>query len=249
MILSMLRSLLCFFFFIMTTVNLLAQDNRVLQILVVTGGHEFEHEPFFAMFKADGIQCTELVQPKANDAFADGSVMKYDVVVLYDLWQEINDKQKEGYVNYLKSGKGLVALHHCLGSYQKWDEFIGMVGGTYVMDEKPRILGDKTLPPSNYQHDVTLPIQIVDFNHPVTKGIQDFELFDELYGSLYVQDDVHILLKTANPKSSPVIGWAKMYDKARVVCLQPGHGQSAFNDPNYRRLVQQSIRWTAMGKE
>ena len=33
--------------------------------------------------------------------------------------------------------------------------------------------------------------------------------------------------------------------KSRMVYLQLGHGPEAFNDVNYRKLLAQSIRWTA----
>ena len=42
-----------------------------------------------------------------------------------------------------------------------------------------------------------------------------------------------------------LIGWAKTYEAARVVYLQLGHDHFAYENPNYRQLLRQAIRWTA----
>jgi type 1 glutamine amidotransferase len=191
---------------------------------------------------------TKWEQPDANKNIADGKAQEFDVMVLYDLWEPINEKEKEGYLSYLKSGKGIVSLHHSLGNYQTWDEFVKIIGGSYVMNEKPRTIDGTTYPPSNYIHDMDVTVNIADANHPVTKGIKDFEMVDEVYGDLLVLDDVHVLLRTSHPKSNPVIGWTNRYGNANIVCLQSGHGPTAFQNPNYIKLVRQAIRWVAASK-
>jgi len=58
-----------------------------IQVLVITGGHDFD-PPFFTVFEGHpDIVYAKAEQPKANTMFADGSAMQYDVVVLYDMWQ------------------------------------------------------------------------------------------------------------------------------------------------------------------
>ena len=86
---------------------------------------------------------------------------------------------------------------------------------------------------------------MADPNHPVTRGISDYEVHDETYNLFDVASDVHVLLTTQEPKSNKVIGWAKTYGPARVVYLQSGHDHFAYENPNFRKIVQQAIRWTA----
>lgn len=224
------------------------QEDSPLKVAVITGGHEFEQEEFYAMFKTQNIQYTAWEQPAANQHIAEGKAMAFDAIVLYDLWEPISEKEKEGYLAYLKSGKGIVSLHHSLGNYQKWDEFVRIIGGSYVMNEKPRTLDGKTYPASTYKHDIEIPVTIIDTDHPVTKGINDFIIFDEVYGNMLVLDNVHVLLQTNQPLSSPVIGWTNQYEDARIVCLQSGHAASAFKNPNYIKLVRQAIKWVAKRK-
>jgi type 1 glutamine amidotransferase len=77
----------------------------------------------------------------------------------------------------------------------------------------------------------------------VTKGIKEFEIFDETYKGYYVEDGVTPLLTTTEPSSNQVIGWTKNYGKARVVTLQSGHDVPTFENPNFRKLLKQSIEW------
>jgi uncharacterized protein len=66
-------------------------------------------------------------------------------------------------------------------------------------------------------------VKIADRRHPVTKGLNDFEIFDETYKGCYVESGVNVLLTTDKPASNSVIGWTKKYGKARIVTLQIGH--------------------------
>ena len=51
------------------------------------------------------------------------------------------------------------------------------------------------------------------------------------------------MFTTDEPSSNPVIGWTKIYGKARVVTLQSGHDAPTFENPNFRKLLKQSIEW------
>lgn len=220
-----------------------------IHVLVFTGGHDFERDPFFTLFKGyDDIEYQEVVHPKANQVFTDGTAMKADVLVLYDMWTQITDEQKAGLLNYLKAGKGIVSLHHSIANYTDWPEYLNIIGGTYITDPKGRKIDDKFYPTSKYLHNVKFPVQIADPNHPITQGLHDFEVLDETYGDFYVSPEVHVILKANHPTSGPIVGWTKNYGPARIAYLQLGHDHNSFQNPNYRSLVYQAIRWAAKPK-
>lgn len=221
------------------------QSAEKTQVLVVTGGHDFEPS-FFTLFEGyDDIEITKAEQPKANEMYADGTAKKFDVIVLYDMWAEIAPEQRKGFVDYLNSGKGLVALHHCLGSYQNWEDYAYLIGGAYVMDKNGREIDGQHYKGSDYLHDVDMKVQVVNPNHPITRGVKDFEIHDETYKDLYVHPKANVLLQCDHPTSSPVIGWVMSHEKARVATLQLGHDSKAYANENYRKLVIQAIRWAA----
>lgn len=221
--------------------NAQSQD---LKILVVTGGHKFDQESFFAMFDSmAGIQYDEAVQPRANEMIASGATDQYDVLVFYDMFQEINSEQKQAFVELLNQGKPMLFFHHSLVSYQNWPEFEKIIGGRYF-DEK-RFKAKPVSGFSTYQHDTDIPVRILSENHPATKGLTNFVLFDEVYGNTKVLPGVIPLIGTSHPKSTPVIGWENHFGKSTIIYIQPGHGKSCFENENYRQLMEQSIKYLA----
>ncbi len=216
--------------------------NAQINILVVTGGHSFEKEAFFGIFNSfDDVKYDTAAQPRANELLLAEKILTYDCIVFYDMYQVITEKQKEAFNKLLDQGVGMVFLHHALVSYQDWVEFENIRGGKYHLKESDGIQK------SDYEHDVDFDVEIVIHQppHPVTDGIKDFMIHDEVYGNFTVKENVIPLLSTNHPKSSPTIGWAHQYKKSKIVFLQPGHDQHAYNNKSYRSLIHRAIRWTS----
>lgn len=214
-----------------------------VKVLVVTGGHDYEKEPFDAMFKAlDGIELEAAEQKETSEAY-DRDLSKYDVLVLYDMVQKITDAQKKKLVDFVQSGKGLVVLHHALGSYQDWEDFKKIVGGKFYTAKRTE--DGVEHPVSGWKHDEKMQVTVADKTNPIIKGMSDFEILDEVYNKYFVSPDVKPLLTVNHPLSDKVIGWTHYCGKAPVVYIQLGHGASAFKDANYRKLVSNAIQWAA----
>jgi type 1 glutamine amidotransferase len=211
------------------------------KVLVITGGHGFERAPFFEMFGKMDVEYKEVVQPDANDIYGSEEVHEYDALIFYDMVQDINETQKQAFLRLLKDGKGMVFLHHSLASYQNWDLFHEILGGEYILPNM--IPPEDSLLASDYRHDEQVNVIILDHEHPVTTGLGNFTLLDEIYINYQVGAHVTPLLKTDHPLSTPVIGWANKHGKSRVVYLQSGHDHHAFEDPNFLKLLKQSIEW------
>jgi type 1 glutamine amidotransferase len=223
-----------------------AASEGKIRALVITGGHGYDKPQFEAMFESmKGIEARQAVQPKALNEFAADRRGRFDVVVLYDMWQDINDQQKKDLVDMLKQGKGLVVLHHAIANYQKWDEYPRIFGARYYIEPRKQPADSKIPPISVYRHDVRFRVKVIDKDHPITRGIGDFEIFDELYKYYDVQPGVHLLLGTDHPENEPTLAWTKSYGTSRIVYIQLGHDPYAFRHPNYRELVARAIRWTA----
>lgn len=210
-----------------------------LNILVVTGGHGFDRQPFFDMFRAlPDITFDEVEHPSAHSLLSPGPSRKYDVVVLYDMWQPITEDARRQFIAMLESGKGVVALHHALCGYNAWPEYRRIIGGRY------RIGKENDRQPSVFKHDVDFRVNVRG-GHAVTAGIKDFDVFDETYGDFDVMQGVTPLLMVDHPTSGRKVGWAHTYRRSRVVYIQPGHGPQIFGHPMYRKLLSQAIRWAA----
>jgi len=215
-----------------------------IRVLLVTGGHDFEHEPFFQVFKDNPDITYEAVEhPNAHARLATEAAKAYDVLVLYDMHQEITEEAKADFVARLKEGKGLVVLHHAIASYQEWPEYRKIIGARYYL--KKMVVDGVEKARSAYKHGMRFTIHIADPTHPVTRGLQDYPIVDETYKWFDVAPECHALLTTDEPESNKIIGWAKTYEEARVVYMQSGHDHTAYENPNYRQILRQAIRWTA----
>jgi len=221
-----------------------AADQK-FKVLVITGGHGFDKEPFFKMF-ADNVEIafTAAEHVKTNASVYDrDDLLSYDVVVLYDMPQQITDAQKAKFMSLFDKGVGLVVLHHALVSYQKWPEYEYIIGGRYQEPDPNK--GGVVTEAAGYQHDVDIPVVIVATNHVVTAGVSNFMIQDEIYWGFRVGSDVTPLISTTHPKSGKPLAWTRTQGKSRVMYLQLGHDKSAFENENYRRLLAQGIRWAA----
>jgi uncharacterized protein len=235
-----------FLLFQIIIISLLAKAQSVepINIMLVTGGHAFDTVQFFQMFDSlDKINYTHFAQPKANQAIANGEAEKFDVLVFYDMWQNISEREKNAYLKLTKEGKPFLFLHHSLVSYQNWPTFEKMLGGKYV-EKSPDVPAEEQ---STYEHDVWVYIRTAQ-NHPATKGFGDLGFFDEVYGNFHVSDDVIPLLKTTHPKSTPLIGWENTFNSSKIMYLQPGHDYRTFETEDYRKLLTKAIQYLAQTK-
>ncbi len=185
-------------------------------------------------------------------------------------FSEPDEAFKEGFLALLDQGKGVVALHHAIAGWPAWPEYAELLGGRFLY--QPGNLRGRALPDSGYRHDVAHTVQVVDRSHPVVADLPDsFPLTDELYLSEVFEDSVQPLLRSsasftrdnfysasqaiagkmfsnegwAHEDGPNLIGWTKRARNSPLVYLQPGDGPATYDDPNYRRLIENAIRWVA----
>lgn len=185
------------------------------------------------------------------------------------LYLEPDADLKAGFRALLEQGKGVVALHHALAGWPTWDDYHEWLGGQFLYH--PGMVRGQAVPDSGYCHDVRHKIAVVA-DHPVTAGLPaSFTLTDELYLGQVFEDDVTPLLRSSaafdrdhfwsadlavrgemfsregweHSLGSNLVGWAKQALNSRLVYLQPGDGPSAYESPEYCRLVENAIRWVA----
>jgi len=228
----------------MCALTALGADAPKTRVLLVTGGHGFEKEPFFKMFKDNpDITFQAVEHPNAFASFTAEAAKQYDVIVTYDFNQRITDEAKANFLARLKDGKGLVVLHHAIATYPNWPEYWQVIGARYYLAATN--VNGVAKARSAWKHGVDFKIHIADPKHPVTRGLKDFNIHDETYKWFDVFEDCHPLLTTDEPESNKVIGWAKRYAGTRVVLIQLGHDHFAYENPSYQQLVRQAIQWTA----
>jgi type 1 glutamine amidotransferase len=231
---------------VLSQTALAADLGDATRVLLVTGGHGFRREPFLKMLRDDELlDVREAKNSASAEAFERDELPTYDVLLLYDMTQNVTDLQKARFLRAIDRGVGLVVLHHALVSFQHWPEYERIIGGRYPEDQTRR--GEVT-PALGYRHDVDIPVTIVAKKHPITQGLDDFTIRDEIYWGYRVSQDVIPLIATTHADSGNPLAWARREGNARVVYIQLGDSPTAFSNPNYRRLLSQSIQWADRGR-
>jgi type 1 glutamine amidotransferase len=221
--------------------NAAVKPAEKIKVLIVTGGHGFQPGSFFKLFDNNPeISYNVVDEKKGAEAWDREDLRHYDVVLLYDFQREMTDAQKARFLALFDQGVGLVVLHHALLSYQNWPEYERIAGGKYLLDHET--VDGKTIPASTYQGDVDINVKVVAKDHPVTAGLQDFTIHDEIYRGVRTTGNFKLLM-TAEDKP---LAWARTEKNSRVVTIIIGHGP-AHDDANFQKLLAQSIRWVRRG--
>lgn len=204
---------------------------KKIRVLVTAGGHEYEEKSFVAMFAAmPDVEAEQAIMPAAADLLKPGLEKKYDVLVRYDI-VNMTAQQRKAFLDLMRSGIGFVSLHHNLCVQANWPEYYDVIGTTM----------DKT-----WQEGLDMRIFVVDKEHPITRGLSDFVIHDEAYNGYRVKPDVHVLMRTDHPKNSPPeVAWTTSYGKSPIAYIMLGHDSKAYGNPQYRKLVNNAIRWTS----
>jgi len=96
------------------------EKDRMIKVAVVTGGHDFEEEEFLSLFAGHkDIEYVHVPQSDHSEIFEDISQWPYDVIVLYNMTQQISPRRRANFVKLLEDGVGLVVLHHAILAFQE----------------------------------------------------------------------------------------------------------------------------------
>lgn len=211
--------------------------SKEINILLITSERKTPDQEFFEMFNNfNNVTSLNINQPTANEWIEKKKADSFDVLVFYDLNDSITPSQKKAYFRLLEQGKPMLFLHHTLVSYQKWPEFTQIIGGKYNREDSIR-------GPSTFQHNITIPVNVIDSMHPITLHIPNFTIEDESYNNCLILDDVQPLLQTDRLGNMPNLAWIHQVKNAKVVYIQMGHDKSAFNNLQYRQLIYQAIKY------
>lgn len=158
-------------------------------LLVLSGGHPYEAEPFEELISSLGEwDVAHLVHPDAE--VATDAVRGADALLFYDMGgyefadgavnsRPPSEAYRRAIVDRFRSGRGSVAMHHALAGWADWPGWAEMLGGRFLY--QPGEWKGRQVPDSGYRHDVAYIAELVS-DHPVLRGIPpSFAVVDELY--------------------------------------------------------------------
>ncbi|GGJ38572.1 ThuA domain-containing protein [Deinococcus roseus] len=136
------------------------------------------------------------------------------------------------------NGTGLAGIHGGMGdAFREDTEFQFMTGGQFVCH------------PGNIR---PYSVQIKDHDHPISQGLQDFQVQTEQY-YMHVDPANHVLATTTfDDQHAPwiagtvmPIAWTRQHGKGRVFYHSLGHALSDMQVPEVEALTLRGFLWAA----
>ncbi len=155
------------------------------------------------------------------------SISEYDVFLDYMHGGLLNAEQTKSVVDFVASGKALVGVHSAAVD-KRSPEFMSLLGGKYT----------------GHRDCMEAEVTIVDEDHPITKGIGDFSIIDEIYKLDYDPAPLRVLIQGEVEGEIYPVCWVREYGKGRVAFLSLGHGKESFENSSFQELVIRCIRWS-----
>ena len=218
-----------------------AEDTGKIRVLIVTGndypGHVWkETTPAVRQILEQDLRMVVRVI-EDPEFLASPALDQYDVVVLnYMNWESPDPSRARAKAcsGFVQDGKGLVLLHFSCGAWGGWPEFQNLAGRVW----------DKV-----NTHDPRGPfrVDVVNQDHPVTRGMDSFDADDELYTCLAGQRPITVLATARSKvtgKDHPM-AFAFEYGKGRVFHTLLGHDVKAFTLPGPAELIRRGCAWAA----
>ena len=138
----------------------------------------------------------------------------------------MTDEVQSAFVDYVRKGNGLLAIHSGTADYQEKTVLRNLLGGVFTHHPE--------------QCEVTMELQN---NHPLTTSVAPFTVKDEHYFMAMVDPHADIFLTTRSEHGEQPAGWRRMEGAGRVAVLTPGHNLEVWLHPSYQALLLNALRW------
>ena len=214
--------------------------NSNLRVLLVCSGDDTYHDHgkigsfLSGMLTACGF---EMTYATTFDVLTPENLTRYDVVVMYAVQTSAPVESIEALLDAIRGVQpndrgrpvGFVGLHGVTTSFQDNEDFRYMIGASFTTHPD---MGPE------YRFTVREP------SHPVMRGIEDFDLADELY-LFNAHSRFSVLLTCRHENTEHPVAWCKPFGKGRVFYLALGHDTDQLVNENVKRMIENGVYWTA----
>jgi len=208
-------------------------EPRRVEILVL--GHESEHHNSEQLMMHLGVQLFQkginLTYTSDPNDLNEDVLYNYDGLMIYANHDEITTDQEDALKEYLQSGRALIPVHSASWCFRNSDWYVEAVGGQFKSHET----GEFT-------------VDIVDADHPIMEGIDEFETWDETYIHSQINNDIQVLMERVEGDHREPWTWIREEGKGRVFYTAYGHDERTWEKEEFKELLANGILW-AVGDE
>ncbi|PWU10461.1 MAG: ThuA domain-containing protein [Verrucomicrobia bacterium] len=172
--------------------------------------------------KRDEAKINAAIEAVLAEKMSPAGLKKYDAVVFANTTGDLPLPDRQAFLDWIKSGKGFVAMHSASDTFHGYPPYIDMLGGEF----------------QTHHQQVEIQPLMPDPKCPACAHFPDGKVFDEIYIiKNFDAAKVHRLLmldKHPNEKTPGeyAVSWCKNYGKGRVFYTSLGHREDVW-DPTW----------------
>jgi putative membrane-bound dehydrogenase-like protein len=205
-----------------------ARHVEILFLGAPTANHP-GHDPierYRILKKALGVDGIDLTYTEDLADLKSEVLDRYDGVMLYGNWKQ-NEAMDPGHLkaltDYVESGHAFLPIHCASACFGGSEAFVKLVGG--------RFKGHET---------GVFTTTIVARDHPIMRGYEGFETWDETYVHDHLTDDRTMLqVREKEPWT-----WVREQGKGKVFYTAYGHDMRCWEQPAFHELLRRGILWS-----
>jgi type 1 glutamine amidotransferase len=226
--------------------------------VVVRGGWN-GHSPveatdmFIPHLRANGFEVRIYDTPAP---YADPVLMaRTDLILQCNTMATIEEHELRGLMRAVQDGTGMAGWHGGIAdSYRNASPYLHLIGAQFA--EHPSLRDpatDTTRGPERNYVPYTVNMLPEAADHPITRGLSDFDLVTEQYWVLWDRY-LDVLATTTQqvrpwdpwtrPVTSPAI-WTRQWGEGRIFVCTPGHSLDVLEHPTVHTVIERGLLWAS----
>ncbi len=149
----------------------------------------------------------------------------------------MSDSHKNVYESYVRSGRPVLAHHGAIASFDDWPRYGELTGITWVWETSTHSpIGRHT-------------VKVLDTGHALVQGLDDFELYDELYYNLRITAGMPAIVHAEaiwEDKGRPMLlsgNGGRVVGAGKMVYMANGHDMRAYEHPAIETIWRNAVQW------
>ena len=241
--------ILSFVYLFLFNFQIYSKEAGFIKVLILSGSnnHEWQKTTSVLVDMLLNSGKFEVKITEKPDTLTSIDFSKTDVVLSnWNSWPENDlrwpEQTEKALLQFIRNGGGFVTFHASSSAFYKWPEFQQISTAAWIMDI------------TSHGKPSDTNVFITNKNHPVTKELGDFVLFDELWLNAAENPNFEVLGVASNKETEekgiapqPAIMVAG-YGKGRIFHTILGHDIKAIKNPGFQSLLISGAEWAATGK-
>jgi len=198
-------------------------------ILMIIGGTAHPFESCGQIFKEAMEHTGQFAVEVTEDRAALVNPAVYDAIVMYTVGGEMSRDQEQGLVNYVRAGKGVLAIHCANAEMDNFKDYSEMVGTAFIKHGP-----------------------VADFT--VETDDDSGAILPRLSSSLTATDEFYLCERRSEAPLRQFqsamwqferhnMGYVRDYGQGRVMYTALGHDERTFRHPDFQDLVYKGLRY------